>query len=140
MASPVSYCVFKKYRLVQSIPKENKMIFFIFQLIIFATVCIRNCTGRNDGDYQSCFTCTGFITCSNSEVNNKTCAGSFPGLPLHWDNIQGKCLYSSSTCDPAYLNETLKKIWQHQKHVICDRELNLTWYEFSNLIIFYYLC
>nr|XP_022294344.1 uncharacterized protein LOC111104602 isoform X2 [Crassostrea virginica] len=78
--------------------------------VIHSTVCIRNCTGRDDGDYQSCFTCDGFIKCTGSIMHNETCALSYPDRPVHWDNIQGKCLYSSSTCDPAYLNETFKKI------------------------------
>ncbi|XP_078333395.1 uncharacterized protein LOC111104602 [Crassostrea virginica] len=73
--------------------------------VIHSTVCIRNCTGRIDGNYQSCNTCDGFITCDNNVTRYQSCAESFPNRPVYWDNIKGMCDFNSTTCDPAYLFE-----------------------------------
>ncbi|XP_078333394.1 uncharacterized protein LOC144625609 isoform X2 [Crassostrea virginica] len=74
-----------------------------FYTVIHSTVCVRNCTGRIDGEYQSCDTCVGFIHCAGNVTNKKDCADSVPGSPVYWDNIKGRCDYKSSTCDPGYL-------------------------------------
>ena len=84
--------------------------FYLFRLKMFfhVTVCIKSCIGRADGDYQSCYTCDGYILCSNGNTINIPCAPSFPGRPLHWDNIKEKCVYNSSTCDPTYILDVWK--------------------------------
>nr|XP_022289547.1 uncharacterized protein LOC111101347 [Crassostrea virginica] len=71
--------------------------------IIHSMVCIKSCIGRADGDYQSCYTCDGYILCSNGNTINISCAPSFPDRPVHWDNIKGNCVYNSNTCDPTYI-------------------------------------
>ncbi|XP_078334069.1 uncharacterized protein LOC111112854 [Crassostrea virginica] len=71
--------------------------------IIHSMVCIKSCIGRADGNYQSCDTCDGFILCINGKTSKQSCAQSVIGRPIHWDNIKGKCVYNSSTCDPTYI-------------------------------------
>ena len=63
------------------------------------TDCVDNCTGKNNTDYQSCFTCNGYVTCSNAQLFNMTCPAS-----LLWDDHLQLCNYKSNTCDPSYIN------------------------------------
>ncbi|XP_052692813.1 uncharacterized protein LOC128171091 isoform X2 [Crassostrea angulata] len=70
--------------------------------IIHASICVRDCTDKIDGDYQSCYTCEGFITCSNDVLVPKNCSESYPDRPVYWDNIKQKCLFKSRTCDQKY--------------------------------------
>lgn len=67
-------------------------------------MCVNNCTNRNDGQYQSCFTCHGFVSCSNGVLYNNTCSEFLENQPLVWDNIIRRCDVRSSTCDPDYLS------------------------------------
>ena len=56
--------------------------------------CIRSCDGLPDGDYQSCNTCHGYVTCANGKTfDNRPCPSG-----LEWDDNENKCLASSSTC------------------------------------------
>ena len=75
----------------------------LFLWVFLVTVCIKSCKGRTDGNYQSCFTCGGFISCLNDITYNMSCMPSFPDRPILWDNIKGRCDYNSITCDPSYL-------------------------------------
>ncbi|XP_061172683.1 uncharacterized protein LOC133182001 [Saccostrea echinata] len=61
------------------------------------TVCVSDCTTMRDGDYQSCFTCFGFVSCSNNITINKTCAKS-DGSYLKWDDKIKECQFNSTTC------------------------------------------
>ncbi|XP_052720482.1 uncharacterized protein LOC128192079 [Crassostrea angulata] len=58
--------------------------------IIFSLVCVHNCTNHDDGDYQSCNTCNGYVSCGGHVLLNRDCPST-----LVWDN--------SSTCDPKHL-------------------------------------
>lgn len=72
-------------------------------LFIFASVCVNDCNGHADGDYQSCYTCEGFVACTAHVLKNKTCQNSFPTKPVYWDNFKKRCLYESRTCDQTYI-------------------------------------
>merc|ERR1711893_207758 len=50
---------------------------------------------RVDGDYQSCETCEGYVTCSNGFLFQRPCGA--PGLV--WDDGLKRCEYTSPTCD-----------------------------------------
>ena len=61
--------------------------------------CVSDCSGMDNGDYQSCETCEGFVTCSNGHKYEMPCAPSDP--PLVWDDVKKRCEYESSTCPPT---------------------------------------
>jgi len=63
-----------------------------------ATPCVSDCSGKPDGDYQSCETCNGFVTCSNGKLYNMPCAGG-----LVWDDSKKDCEYTSETCFESVL-------------------------------------
>lgn len=73
--------------------------------MIHSSICVNNCTGRNNGDYQSCYTCHGYVSCINDILYEKTCAEFLENKPLLWDNIKRRCEIRSSTCDPDYLSK-----------------------------------
>lgn len=73
------------------------------KIFISATVCVNDCNGKRDGDYQSCYTCGGFIKCSSIGLVNQSCSDSFPGQPLFWDDFKKECLYDSRTCNQTYI-------------------------------------
>lgn len=77
---------------------------FINCFTISITVCVNNCTNRVDGYYQSCYTCYGYVICSNGLLYNINCSVFSENKPLLWDNIKSRCEISSSTCDPDYLS------------------------------------
>lgn len=59
--------------------------------------CIRDCYGREDGDYQSCRGCSIYASCTNGNIiDSRPCAYSWPSL--QWDDFSKKCKYSSRTC------------------------------------------
>lgn len=72
--------------------------------MIHSSICVNNCTNRGDGDYQSCYTCHGYVSCSSGVLRNGTCQNFSKNKPLLWDNIKGRCEMSSYTCDPDYLS------------------------------------
>ncbi|KAK2179193.1 hypothetical protein NP493_508g01039 [Ridgeia piscesae] len=56
--------------------------------------CIRDCTGRNDTDYQSCNGCNVYATCLNGIItDNQPCPAG-----LVWDEEEHSCEYTSPTC------------------------------------------
>ncbi|XP_055996160.1 uncharacterized protein LOC125647711 [Ostrea edulis] len=57
-------------------------------------LCVDDCTNVDDGDYQSCRTCHGYITCSNQLIFRRNCSDSF----LVWDDILKRCEWNSDTC------------------------------------------
>jgi len=63
-----------------------------------ATPCVSDCSDKPDGDYQSCETCNGFVTCSNGLVNKMPCPGG-----LVWDDSKKDCEYTSETCFESVL-------------------------------------
>lgn len=73
------------------------------KLIVSISVCVNNCINRDDGDYQSCYTCHGFVKCSNKIIHYMNCSVGHPNKPLMWDNIKRRCDETSHTCDPTYI-------------------------------------
>ena len=62
-------------------------------------ICVSDCSGMANGDYQSCETCEGFVSCSNGDKYEMPCAPSDP--PLVWDDVKKRCEYESTTCPPT---------------------------------------
>ena len=61
--------------------------------------CVSDCSGMANGDYQSCYTCERFVSCSNGHYYDMPCAPNHPGqLPLVWDDVKKRCEWTSSTC------------------------------------------
>ena len=61
--------------------------------------CVSDCSGMTDGDYQSCKTCEGYVSCSNGYYFDRPCAPNHPGAkPLVWDDVKKRCEWTSSTC------------------------------------------
>ena len=56
-------------------------------------VCVKDCSGKPNGDYQSCTTCKGFITCSNNVLYNMPCPAN-----TVWDDVVKRCEWVSTTC------------------------------------------
>merc|ERR1711988_1252433 len=56
--------------------------------------CVSSCAGMPDGDYQACYTCDGFIKCSNERLFYFECAQA----GLVWDDNAKRCEWESSTC------------------------------------------
>ena len=52
----------------------------------FVVECVRDCTARADGNYQSCFTCNGFIQCLFGYLFEQTCQNLF------WDQSVSKMI------------------------------------------------
>ena len=56
--------------------------------------CKVACDQLDDGNYQSCVTCTAYHTCSHGHlIANRPCP---PGTV--WDDNLKRCEYTSSTC------------------------------------------
>ncbi|XP_050416349.1 lactadherin [Patella vulgata] len=56
--------------------------------------CIESCYDRADGDYQSCRSCSVYVSCSNGNTfDNRECPGG-----LVWNDDQKYCDWTSSTC------------------------------------------
>nr|XP_022313855.1 uncharacterized protein LOC111118599 [Crassostrea virginica] len=56
--------------------------------------CVADCYNICNGDFQSCNTCTGFITCTNHNLYNRPCFGN-----LVWDDTTKTCEATSNTCN-----------------------------------------
>lgn len=83
--------------------KASSRIVTTLTFIFSITVCVNNCTNHPDGDYQSCYTCDGYVSCGGHVLYNRNCSGGHPNKPLLWDNIKGTCEETSHTCDPTYI-------------------------------------
>ncbi|XP_033759278.1 lactadherin-like [Pecten maximus] len=55
--------------------------------------CVKDCTGKAAGVYQSCDTCDGFVSCVWGLVYKQPCP---PGLK--WNDLLRVCDFTSSTC------------------------------------------
>ncbi|XP_061183226.1 uncharacterized protein LOC133191491 [Saccostrea echinata] len=76
--------------------KEN------FYRLIQARRCLTNCSDHTDGDYQSCFTCEGYISCVNGVLLIRKCVPSYANHSLYWDDFKKLCRFTSRTCNPSY--------------------------------------
>lgn len=56
--------------------------------------CVDQCYNICDGDYQSCWTCKGYITCANRILHQRNCSDSH----LVWDDHTKRCESVSNTC------------------------------------------
>ncbi|XP_062602384.1 uncharacterized protein LOC134264096 [Saccostrea cucullata] len=73
-----------------------------FYKLIHAVRCKTDCTYEGDGNYQSCYTCEGFITCTNHILKNMTCAPTHEYGKVYWDDYEKRCLFGSDTCNPLH--------------------------------------
>ena len=60
---------------------------------VSAGVCVNDCKGKPNGNYQSCKGCSGFVTCANEILYEQSCAGN-----LVWDDRKKTCAEKSGTC------------------------------------------
>ena len=56
--------------------------------------CVSDCSGLPSGDYQSCKTCAGFVTCANNHYYDLPCHNNYV-----WDDVKKRCGFESKTCD-----------------------------------------
>lgn len=56
--------------------------------------CVDQCDSMCDGDFQSCATCNGFVTCANRILWQRNCSDSY----LVWDDNTKRCESVSNTC------------------------------------------
>lgn len=56
--------------------------------------CVDQCYNICDGDYQSCWTCKGYVTCANRILWRRNCSDSH----LVWDDNTKRCESVSNTC------------------------------------------
>ncbi|XP_046560769.1 proprotein convertase subtilisin/kexin type 5-like isoform X2 [Haliotis rubra] len=74
--------------------------------------CITNCTGMNDGDYQSCKGCNVYTICSNGNTFVMPCSAK-----TVWDDAVKRCQGHSTTCPGS---DYLTFEPQHTEECDCD--------------------
>lgn len=57
---------------------------------------------KHDGDYQSCYTCDEYVSCSSGILTNRTCQEGHPDKPLFWNDVKKRCDEHYRTCHPSY--------------------------------------
>lgn len=112
----------------QALQKYNLGLYFDI-LFVYITVCVHNCTDCLDGDYQSCYTCNGFVTCSNGDLFNRTCAPSDINGPLLWDDIWKRCDRKSQTCHPLYTFD-----WKYRHATHCSSMCKLAFFSWNYVL------
>ena len=70
---------------------------FLANIFLYIKIeCVSDCTGKDDGDYQSCTNCNTYVTCSNGiTYADRPCPAN-----LVWDDNLKRCEYESNTCAP----------------------------------------
>lgn len=63
--------------------------------------CVNNCYGVQNGDYQSCYGCRVFVTCSNGLTYDRRPCPWF----LLWDDYRKRCEWRSRTCTKYFPHE-----------------------------------
>ncbi|XP_065941718.1 uncharacterized protein [Magallana gigas] len=58
--------------------------------------CVKDCRLMCDGDYQSCETCEGYVSCNSEYLTKRKCSNT--DIILFWDDKLKACEYRSSTC------------------------------------------
>ena len=56
--------------------------------------CVANCRHMSNGDYQSCKTCEGYVTCAYGRLYDRPCPAN-----LLWDDERKRCGWESRTCN-----------------------------------------
>nr|XP_034304730.1 uncharacterized protein LOC117682051 [Crassostrea gigas] len=59
--------------------------------------CVDQCDSMCEGDYQSCSTCNGYVTCAHRILHQRDCS-SGSDLHLVWDDNTKTCESVSNTC------------------------------------------
>ncbi|XP_078312840.1 A disintegrin and metalloproteinase with thrombospondin motifs adt-1-like [Crassostrea virginica] len=77
--------------------------------------CVSDCTNWEDGNYQSCKTCRGFVTCAHNQLFDRDCPGN-----LVWDDIVRRCEYTSRTCPPP--NPLASKVFPRKKRSVTTKD------------------
>ncbi|KAK2159325.1 hypothetical protein NP493_1727g00037 [Ridgeia piscesae] len=54
---------------------------------------VGSCVGLRDGNYQDCFSCHWYVSCSGGIYYRRPCP-----FPLVWDDRRKRCLWDSRTC------------------------------------------
>ncbi|XP_022318090.2 uncharacterized protein LOC111121214 isoform X2 [Crassostrea virginica] len=70
---------------------------------INGTRCVASCSGLADGNYQSCHTCEGYISCVGGSLIPRSCQPHHPNQTVFWDDFEKRCNFVSYTCDTKYL-------------------------------------
>lgn len=60
--------------------------------------CVEDCTFMCRGDYQSCETCIGYVTCDHGRLTERICINPRFNITLIWDDKLKACEFKSSTC------------------------------------------
>lgn len=58
--------------------------------------CVKDCRLMCNGDYQSCETCEGYVSCNSEYLTKRKCSNT--DIILFWDDKLKACEYRSSTC------------------------------------------
>lgn len=61
--------------------------------------CVKDCHFMCSGDYQSCETCKGYVTCDHGYLTNRSCIILRSNIIRFWDDNLKVCEFESSTCD-----------------------------------------
>lgn len=59
--------------------------------------CVDQCYDICNGDYQSCLTCKGYVTCANRNLSQRNCSDN-ANSNLVWDDTKKWCDSTSDTC------------------------------------------
>uniref|UniRef100_A0A8W8NQA0 Uncharacterized protein n=2 Tax=Magallana TaxID=2171616 RepID=A0A8W8NQA0_MAGGI len=60
--------------------------------------CVKDCTFMCRGDYQSCETCKGYVSCEYGYLSKRICINPRLNITLFWDDKLKGCEFESSTC------------------------------------------
>ncbi|XP_052699765.1 uncharacterized protein LOC128177176 isoform X1 [Crassostrea angulata] len=58
--------------------------------------CVKDCRLMCNGDYQSCETCEGYVSCNSEYLTKRKCSNT--DIILFWDDKLKACEHRSSTC------------------------------------------
>uniref|UniRef100_A0A8W8NLB6 Uncharacterized protein n=1 Tax=Magallana gigas TaxID=29159 RepID=A0A8W8NLB6_MAGGI len=61
--------------------------------------CVKDCHFMCRGDYQSCETCKGYVSCDHGYLTKRICINPRFNITLFWDDKLKACEFESSTCD-----------------------------------------
>ncbi|XP_062603079.1 uncharacterized protein LOC134264818 [Saccostrea cucullata] len=67
----------------------------------FLGKCVKDCKQvPKDGNYQSCYTCEGYVSCTGTKLDNMSCplADPISNSSLVWDDKNKTCTHRSNTC------------------------------------------
>jgi len=84
-----------------------------------STKCVESCTGLPIGDYQSCLTCSMYVSCVPGSLypTLRPCPSG-----LVWDDELKVCNWSSTTCDPSSFTTKSPPVPSTQAPVISTTE------------------